>query len=174
MLTSTLKRGFSPVVVALAGLVLALALLGPSAAVAKPGGTDRPITATESGTNVIDVASGAFVVDVTGTASHLGKVTAHYTGVATPSGPAPSASAASSVEVAANGDKLYVTLSGSCDARRRLQRAGHAREHDHRRHRALRARERRRGGHVHHGDALLRRGDADVGHQPLPGGHVSY
>ena len=113
MLTSTLKRGFSPVVVALAGLVLALALLGPSAASAKPGGTDRPVAATESGTNVIDVASGAFVVDVVGTSSHLGKVTAHYAGVATPSGPGTVSISGTGVEVAANGDRLYVTLSAS-------------------------------------------------------------
>ena len=62
-----------PLLVALAGLVLAFALLGPSAAVAKQGGTDRPIAAKESGTNVIDVATGAFVVDVTGTGPISGR-----------------------------------------------------------------------------------------------------
>ena len=109
----TLKRGPSPQAVALAGLALAFAALGPSAAVAKQGGTDRPIAAKQSGTNVIDVASGSFVIDVAGTRSHLGKVTAHYTGVATPSGPNTLSISGSSVEVAANGDKLYATLSAS-------------------------------------------------------------
>ena len=113
MFRSTLKRGFSPTVVALAGLVLAFVVLGSSAAVAKPGGTDRPIAAKESGTNVIDLASGAFVIDVAGARSHLGKVTAHYTGVATPTGPNTISISGSSVEIAANGDKLYATLSGS-------------------------------------------------------------
>ena len=113
MFSSTLKRGFSPIVLVLAGLVLALAALGPSAAVAKQGGTDRPIAATEAGTNVIDVATGAFVVDVAGTESHLGKVTGHYTGVATPTGPNTISISGSGVEVAANGDRLYATLSGS-------------------------------------------------------------
>ena len=50
---------------------------------------------------------------MTGTESHLGKVTAHYTGVATPSGPNTLSISGSSVEVAANGDKLYATHSGS-------------------------------------------------------------
>ena len=113
MFGSTLKRGFSPTAVALAGLVLAFAVLAPSAAVAKQGGTDRPIAAKQSGTNVIDVASGAYVIDATGTESHLGKVTAHYTGVATPTGPNTLSISGSSVEVAANGDKLYATHSGS-------------------------------------------------------------
>ncbi len=113
MSSSTLKRGFSPKVVALIGLVLALAVLGPSAAFAKQGGTDRPIVAKESGINVIDLPSGAFVVDVAGTDSHLGKVTTHYTGVATPSGANTISLSGSSVEVAANGDKLYATLSGT-------------------------------------------------------------
>lgn len=113
MFSSTLKPGFSPIVVALAGLVLAIAALGPSAAVAKQGGTDRPVAATESGTIVVDVASGAFVVDVAGTRSHLGKVTAHYAGVATPTGSGTISISGSGVEVAANGDRLYATLSGS-------------------------------------------------------------
>jgi hypothetical protein len=111
--SSTLKRGFSPIVLVLAGLVLALAALGPSAAVAKQGGTDRPISETASGTNVIDVATGAFVVDVAGTESHLGTVTAHYTGVATPTGPTTISISGTGVEVAANGDRLYLALSGS-------------------------------------------------------------
>jgi hypothetical protein len=110
---STLRRGFSPTVVALAGLVLAFAMLGPSAAVAKQGGTDRPIAAKQSGTNVIDVATGAFVINLVGTESHLGKVTAHYTGVARHTGPNTLSISGSMVEVAANGDKLYATLSGS-------------------------------------------------------------
>jgi hypothetical protein len=110
---STLKRGLSPTVLALAGLVLALALASPLAADAKQGGTDRPIAVKQAGTNVIDVASGAFVIDVTGTESHLGKVTAHYTGVATPTGPNTLSISGSSVEVAANGDKLYATHRGS-------------------------------------------------------------
>ncbi len=113
MFGSTLKRGFSPTAVALAGLVLAFAVLGPSAAVAKQGGTDRPVTTKEAGSNVIDLATGAFVIDVAGTKSHLGKVTGHYTGVATPTGANTISLSGSSVEVAANGDRLYATLSGS-------------------------------------------------------------
>lgn len=113
MFGSTLKRGFSPAVLALVGLVLAFALAGPSAAAAKQGGTDRPIAVKQSGTNVIDLATGAYVIDATGIESHLGKVSAHYTGVATPSGPNTISISGSSVEVAANGDKLYATHSGS-------------------------------------------------------------
>jgi hypothetical protein len=92
--------------------MLAFAVLGPSAAVANQGGADRPIAAKESGTNVIALASGAFVIDAAGTRSHLGNVTAHYSGVATPTGPNTISISGSIVEVAANGDKLYATLSG--------------------------------------------------------------
>ena len=117
------------------------------------------------------MASGAFVVDVAGTESHLGKVTAHYTGVATPTGPNTISISGSSVEVAANGDKLYATLSGSAtlDAAFNAQGTlvntftGGTGRFEH----ASGV----RGGHVQHGDALLRRRDAHVRHRPLPGGH---
>ena len=109
MYRSALKRGASRKAVALTGLVLALAVLSPSSAVAKQAGTDRPVAAKQSGTNVIDLPTGDFVIDVAGTKSHLGKVTAHYTGVATPSGSNTISISGSSVEVAANGDKLYAT-----------------------------------------------------------------
>jgi len=110
---STLKRGFTRNAIALAGLVLAFALLGPSAAVATKGGTDRPIKGSSSGTTVSDVATGAFVMDTTGIVSHLGKTTTHFEGVVTSTGPDSFTLAASSVQVAANGDKLFGTLSAS-------------------------------------------------------------
>ena len=112
VLTSTLKRGFSPVVVALAGLVLALALLGPSAASAKPGGTDRrsrPRSRDQRhrrGERCVRRRRGRDLVPPReGHRPHAG--------VATPSGPGTVSISGTGVEVAANGDRLYVTLSAS-------------------------------------------------------------
>lgn len=112
MFRSTLERGSSRNAVALAGLVLAFAALGPSAAVAKKGGSDRPIKDDSSGTLVLDVATGSFVIDATGVVSHLGKTTSHYDGVATITGTSFTLSG-TAVMVAANGDKLFGTLGGS-------------------------------------------------------------
>ncbi|HEV8176124.1 MAG TPA: hypothetical protein VGP44_00405 [Gemmatimonadales bacterium] len=113
MVGSTLKRGLSPKAITLVGLVLAVAVLGPSAAVAKKGGTDRPIKDHSSGTTVLDLGTLAFVTDATGTTSHLGKTTTHLDGVVTPTGADTFTIAGSFVTVAANGDTLFGTFSGS-------------------------------------------------------------
>jgi hypothetical protein len=113
MFSSMHRRGFLRTAVALAGLVLAVALLGPSAAVAKKGGTDRPLKDRESGTTVLDLATGAFVSDTTGVASHLGRTSSHIDGVVTITGPDTFTVSGSSVTLAANGDELFGTFIGS-------------------------------------------------------------
>jgi hypothetical protein len=113
MFSSMLRRGFSRAAVVLAGLVLVAAALGPSAAVAKTGGTDRPLKDRESGTTVLDLVTGAFVSDTTGIASHLGRASSHFDGVVTATGPDSFTVSGSSVTVAANGDQLFGTFSGT-------------------------------------------------------------
>lgn len=62
------------------GLVLALAL-SPTSAAAKPGGTDRPVKGTTSGTSSVTLGAPLGVtIDLTGVAAHYGRYTAHLAG----------------------------------------------------------------------------------------------
>ena len=109
MFRSTLKRGFSPTPVAVAGLVLALAVLGPSAAVAKQGGTDRPVKGTTSGTVTGTLGSPlGITIDLSGVATHLGKYSVHIDAVGVISGGEVVVDGTFTV-VAANGDQLTGT-----------------------------------------------------------------
>jgi hypothetical protein len=97
----------------IAGLVLALGVLAPATALGKAGGTDRPISAHASGTTVVDLGTLAFTSDISGIWSHMGKSTAQIEGVITPTGPDTFTIAGSFVIVAANGDEVFGTFSGS-------------------------------------------------------------
>jgi hypothetical protein len=66
---------------AAAGLVLAVAILSPAAAMADAKGTNRPANGTGSGTVSVDVAKGAFTAEIAGFVSTLGRVTVHTEGV---------------------------------------------------------------------------------------------
>ena len=94
--------------IALAGLVLALAILSPASALAKAGGTDRPLKGIISGTVSLNTLTGSFTGDATGVASHLGEFTAHQEGTV---GPTPEGIRGSSTWtiVADNGDKVTGT-----------------------------------------------------------------
>jgi hypothetical protein len=59
------------------GLALAIAALVPAAAVAKEGGTDRPIKGRMSGISVGSLAAGKGTADERGVATHLGRFTFH-------------------------------------------------------------------------------------------------
>src|SRR5512133_2639243 len=100
-------------VIMVAGLVLALGVLAPATALGKAAGTDRPFSDHVTGTTVLDLGDLSFTGDTTGVASHLGKVTLHVEGVVTPTGPNTFTIAGSTVFVAANGDELFATFSGS-------------------------------------------------------------
>jgi hypothetical protein len=97
----------------IAGLVLAFGVLAPATALGKAGGTDRPISVHQSGTTVVDVGTLAFTTETTGIVSHMGKSTAEIEGVITPTGPDTFTIAGSAVIVAANGDELFGTFTGS-------------------------------------------------------------
>jgi hypothetical protein len=97
----------------IAGLILAIGALVPVGALAKAGGTDRPIKDTSSGIIVVDPATLSFTVDTAGRIAHLGRATAHLEGVVTPTGPLTFSVDGTVTAVAANGDKLFATFSGS-------------------------------------------------------------
>jgi hypothetical protein len=97
--------------IALAGLVLALAILSPASGLAKAKGTHRPgkdVKGTVSGTVTLKPMTGAFAGDVTGVMSHLGELTGHQEGIV---GPTPEGIRGRSTWniVAANGDTLTGT-----------------------------------------------------------------
>jgi hypothetical protein len=98
----------------IAGLVLALDVLAPATALGNAGGTDRPISGHWTGTNVLDFGTRSFTTDATGVSSHLGKGTVHLDGVATFTGQSGTINIAGSIViVAANGDEVFGTFSGS-------------------------------------------------------------
>jgi hypothetical protein len=60
----------------LAGLVLAIAALAPASALAKKGGTDRPMKGTVSGTTITSpFPPGEYFQEATGVGTHVGKYT---------------------------------------------------------------------------------------------------
>jgi hypothetical protein len=106
VLRSTLKRGPSSRVIALAGLVVALAVLSPASALANAGGTDRPIKGAGTGTISLDPATGAFTGVVPGVSSHLGDITVHIEGVGARAADGTFAGSGTATLVAANGDEV--------------------------------------------------------------------
>jgi hypothetical protein len=95
--------------------VLALAVLAPGVAVAKRGGTDRPSKVTSSGTQTLNVATTPFQATNVGTArvSHLGKSTFSSTYTVTLTGGNTFTIAGNQTVVAANGDMLFLSFTGS-------------------------------------------------------------
>jgi hypothetical protein len=92
----------------LAGLVLAIAALAPASALAKKGGTDRPVKGKVSG-GAVFCPSGEAVANHSGVATHFGKLTFHAEGSFTPTGPISFFGEGTASLVAANGDELTMT-----------------------------------------------------------------
>ena len=113
MLGPTIRRSFAIGATLLAGAVLALALLGGSAALADTGGTNRPFKGTVSGPRLFDLSTGSFVADLTGTESHLGRVTYDITGTVIVTGLNSFTVSGTGGVTAANGDQLFTAFSGS-------------------------------------------------------------
>ena len=66
----------------LTALVLTVAALTPAAALAKAGGTDRPVKGTVVGDVTVPIPSLQLTTDASGVMTHLGKYTAHFEGSA--------------------------------------------------------------------------------------------
>src|SRR5829696_10240268 len=97
-----------------ASLVLALAALVPASAAAKAGGTDRPVSGKSTSTTTVDVATGTGVSDGSGQISHLGAFTFHndFTSF-TLTGPDTFSFTLTASIVAANGDVIFTTATGT-------------------------------------------------------------
>jgi hypothetical protein len=93
----------------LTGLVLALAALSPASALAKAGGTDRPVKGTVIGEVTVPIPSLQLTTDASGVMTHLGKYTAHFEGSAEIVG-GRTLGAGTFVVVAADGDELTGTF----------------------------------------------------------------
>lgn len=99
-----------------ASLLLTVAFGSPVAAVAKQGGTDRPLKGRGSGTTTADLATAAATSDGTAHVSHLGKSTYHLDVTFAVSGPNTFSLMGTATLVAANGDRVFSTLTGTAIA----------------------------------------------------------
>ena len=100
---------------ALAALVLPLAV--GSSASASSGGTDRPISGTGAGINVLTFGAGpataTFEADEVATVSHLGESTIHVEGISVLSDTGQPQLSGTATLVAADGDELGASFTGS-------------------------------------------------------------
>jgi len=106
----TLNRGLSPKAVALAGALLALAVLSPASVPANAGGTDLPIKGSGTGTISLNPGNGVFTGVVPGVSSHLGNITVHIEGVGARAADGTFAGSGTATLVAANGDRVTGTI----------------------------------------------------------------
>jgi hypothetical protein len=94
--------------------LLAVAALSPPAALGKAQGTDRPLSGTSSSTTTVDLAAGTGSVEGAGQLSHFGSGT--FTNDITSftlTGPDTFSLTLTATIVAANGDKVYTTATGT-------------------------------------------------------------
>jgi hypothetical protein len=92
--------------------VLALVGVAPAVAVAKPGGTDRPVKGSTSGTSTADLATGAAASQGTAHVSHFGKATYTLNATFSISGTTLTNEGTATL-VAANGDQVFATFTGT-------------------------------------------------------------
>jgi hypothetical protein len=100
------------VLVLLAGVVVAVTTLSPSAAPAAHG-TSRPLTGTGAGTTTLNLLTGAATSDFTGHLSPLGADTGHEDLTLTLTGASTFSYTGTRTFVAANGDKVFSSITGS-------------------------------------------------------------
>jgi hypothetical protein len=100
-------------VLVVTSLVVALGVAAPGAGVAKRGGTDRPVKGSTSGTSTLDLATGTGTSQGSGTFSHLGKTTYTLNFTFALTGPTTVAISGTGTLVAANGDQVFVTFTGT-------------------------------------------------------------
>jgi hypothetical protein len=101
----------SVLLVLLAGVVLAVTALSPSAA-PQAHGTVRPLTGTGTGTTTLNLLTGAATSDFTGHLSPLGAETGYDNVTLTPTSASTFTYTGTRTFVAANGDKLFSAITG--------------------------------------------------------------
>jgi hypothetical protein len=92
--------------------VLALFVVAPGVALAKPGGSDRPIHGSGTATDTLDLATGTGSGEGPAVISHLGKGTFSHSFAVTLTGPTTFTVVSSETFTAANGDQLFATFAG--------------------------------------------------------------
>jgi hypothetical protein len=98
----------------LSSLVLAVAALSPAAALGAAKGTDRPVSGQSSSTTTVDLATGTGISDGSGQLSHLGRFTFHNDITSfTLTGPDTFSLTLTAIVVAANGDEVFTTATGT-------------------------------------------------------------
>ena len=98
---------------ALAGLVLAIAVLSPATALAGKGGTDRPLKFSETGAGVSNLGTGQVSIALTGHGTHFGQYQHTEQGQGTPAGPGVIHYNSTWHVVVANGDDLFGECAGT-------------------------------------------------------------
>jgi hypothetical protein len=100
----------------IASLLVAMAVAAPGVAVGSKGGTDRPFKGTGSGTTTANLATGVGTAEGTARLSHFGKSTYQLDVTFAPSGPNTFSLEGTAMLVAANGDTVFSTLTGTTTA----------------------------------------------------------
>jgi len=98
---------------ALVGLVLAIAVVSPGAALAAEGGTDRPFKFSETGAGETNLATGQVSIDLTGNGTHFGKFQHTEQGQGTPISQGLLHYESTWDVVAANGDEVFGECAGT-------------------------------------------------------------
>jgi hypothetical protein len=100
--------------IVVSGLVLlAVTAISPAAALGAAKGTDRPLKGSSTGSLTVSLATGAATSSFTGNLSHLGAITGGDVATLTATGPATFTYAGTNILVAANGDEVFSTFTGS-------------------------------------------------------------
>jgi hypothetical protein len=99
-----------------ASLLTGLAVVMPGGAMAKRGGTDRPLKGSGSGTTTADLATGIARAEGVARLSHFGKGSYRLDVTFAPSGLNTFSLAGTGTLVAANGDRAFSTLTGTVSA----------------------------------------------------------
>lgn len=97
----------------LSSCVAILVAVAPAQTVAKHGGTGRPLRGAGAGTSTVDLATAIATSQGTARFSHLGKTTFALSAQVTITGPNTIALSGAGTFVAANGDELHTTLTGT-------------------------------------------------------------
>ena len=97
----------------ISSLVLAVIAMSPAAAMGAAKGTDLPLIGRGTGTNTVNLATGAATNMGSGQLSHLGAVAASGVQTIALTGPNTISFTGATTTVAANGDELFTTTSGT-------------------------------------------------------------
>ena len=100
-------------VILISGLMLAVVAMNPAAAIGTSNGTDRPLKGTTTTTTTVSLITGVGTSVGSGQLSHLGAVTSSDQLQFALVGPNGFSLTGTATIVAANGDELFTTVSGT-------------------------------------------------------------